>query len=671
MEPRVAVAEAVDAEGAATNVARRLFLCRVILLLSFLGLVASLSAWIALGSTDAAASAGGPSAVNPAVPVCAVISASVFCAAIILQHRCTRGPLNASKAYSLLPLQRLGNSRRDPGGIWLTTIHTNRRNSELNFFGRPFDEKLEFVVNAVKTGDAHQGECAEAIASVFSTFEDPISLADFKLVLDSDLRDIGCSLYSLVFEILSMNHRAVLLSHIEHIQGVPSNDVATETGVNKRIIVLSDMDDTLVSTFKDRRFPFNTMYPGVRQFYHELIRSGGAQEILADWNKAKEQVIFVTARPSWLNPWTRSEMQRHGFGKSVALTGSSMSFITPTQMLQRKTMQCSQVRALYPECVCYLVGDNGQRDIDLGKELLRLNLVRAVFIHDIFEPLSYGQPQVLQKGSSKRQLLSDVLRNGPFSRSASSRTNGTGSLARTEEMAPSVVPAPFSPPPPPPMSSPPPLPIQTEMMSASNFDGGDQAQSEEAGLLSRQNGEGSQEGREWVDQPVHELAAHASPGIRGLGLETPYTEELDDIPMGDNAVSNSVRQLERQLSTGELEKQIYVKQSVPDGFRKNECSEAGIVLFQSYAGAAYAALELGIFNKQALMNVATESAKDFSNIEFSRPWQRIRQREVYLRDIARISHHLSEHEDAVHFLETVHEHIDRDAINPTMSITLN
>ncbi|GBG31074.1 Hypothetical Protein FCC1311_072952 [Hondaea fermentalgiana] len=597
LDSRVDVDDAVAEVQANELYAAKTCVNKVIIVVAGIVLVASVTAWITISGSNVGVQPGSGTKAKLA-PALALISGCALLAALMAHRQCVRP--TAAKAYSLLPLR--GVRRRESAGIWLTEITPGRRDSELNFFGSAFDDKLDFVLKAVQTGDIRDANCAEAVVSVFLSFEAAQDLGEFKLALDHELRELGSSLYSLVFELLGLESRTALLAHISQVQPVAESGVAAGPSSTPRIIVLSDMDDTLVSTFKDQRFPFNTMYPGVRQFYHELIRSGGAQDMPADWNKAKDQVIFVTARPSWLNPWTRNEMRRHGFARSVALTGSSVSFITPAQMLYRKTTQCSQVRALFPECVFYLVGDNGQRDIDLGKELLRLNLVRAVFIHDIFEPLSYGQPRVNDPDSVGRRV--------PFESENSATADATGSGVPTLPPEPTTA------------------------------------------VLPRG-------GTTWVDRPVGELAAEASDNVRGLDLEAPCIVDLESHAEGaETQPAAAGASLVRQRSTGELDRDLFVSQSVPDGYRNEECNEAGIVLFQSYAGAAVAAHEMGIFSTQALMNVATESAKDFSGIQFSRGWQRIRQREVYLRDIARVSHNLHDHEDTLNFLKTVHDNID-------------
>lgn len=62
------------------------------------------------------------------------------------------------------------------------------------------------------------------------------------------------------------------------------------------------------------------------------------------------------------------------------------------KLLKRKIKHCKRVRKIFPESRLYLIGDNGQADIDLGKALLEDCVVDTVFIHNIY-PLLLSQDQ--------------------------------------------------------------------------------------------------------------------------------------------------------------------------------------------------------------------------------------------------------------------------------------
>mmetsp|Transcript_3471 Transcript_3471/g.7464 ORF Transcript_3471/g.7464 Transcript_3471/m.7464 type:complete len:537 (-) Transcript_3471:6-1616(-) len=464
-----------------------------------------------------------------------------------------------SNTYSMLPIYQNSTqgADNDTAAICLTesgAFSQSRRDSSMEILAHSFQKKVDFVVNSIQSFYENDVSAAVAVVKVFTSIDHHDELSEFKLLVDrairKNTRDRGYgvkSLYHFVFECLDSLHQRVLLEHIDQI-------FSSQPVEKRRVIVLSDMDDTFVSTFKDRRFPWNTLYPGVQQFYHELIRLGGMSnsvEIEAGWNHVKDCVTFVTARPSWLHKWTRNELDRHGFETSVALTGSSMSFITPAQMLARKVKQCKGMNKLFPEHVFFLVGDNGQADIDLGKALLSQGLVRQVFIHDIFEPMGAGEPEVVRKRGhfEVRHPVDDQNLLDPLDR------------------------------------TPPTSPVG--------------------------------------DPENHRLT-------KGLSL--------------------------RKHSEGDL--MLHVAQSVPSGYRMQECNDAGIILFQSYTGAALAAMRAGILSVQAMLNVANASACDFADIKFKTESQRQKQRDVFLRDIARISQVVPHASNYVEFLKSVHNKLE-------------
>ncbi len=464
--------------------------------------------------------------------------------------------LSSRKEYSLLPL-----SAND--------VEISRRNSDANLGLWTTEEKTRYVVQFAQNemnGDFNS-DGASFIASIFTCTESSAGLAALKHESDLALRTLGTSLYELVYTVLDAVSRESILLHIDN-QSTENVDGQLKSG--RRAFVISDMDDTLVSTFKDLRFPFNSLYPGVRQFYHELIlscssnnlgeSSGPDTSFFADWNNAKNQVTFVTARPSWLNSWTKHDLRKHEFKTSVALTGSSYSFITPAMMLARKVKQCREMRRLFPEGEFFLVGDNGQRDIDLGKELIKHGLVKAVFIHDIFAPTSRGDPELVPVKQGATNLAVGSIASIQMRRGSKSRATTT-SLGDNDD-----------------------------------------------------------------------------------------SDDTDDTDDGETLVRVACKQNQ------ELE-MMHIRQSVPIGFRNVECAKLGITLFQSYSGAALAAMQQGILQPSAVANVAVASAEDLATMRFSRDSQRATQRDVFLRDIARITHFLNER--GVHS-KAVRDNIDND-----------
>lgn len=171
-------------------------------------------------------------------------------------------------------------------------------------------------------------------------------------------------------------HRAAVLSHFAAV-----NDHCQLK--EEATVVISDIDDTVVSTFKDWRFPFDTLYPGCKQFYHELIMSKSRRRPAAHsvsstcstnslsrqqfWQDARQNVVFVSARPPCLDRFTYDALNKQGFGNSLALTGETTALLSFRKMMERKVVHCTRLQSLFKECSFILIGDNGQADIDLGK----------------------------------------------------------------------------------------------------------------------------------------------------------------------------------------------------------------------------------------------------------------------------------------------------------------
>ena len=81
------------------------------------------------------------------------------------------------------------------------------------------------------------------------------------------LNDVGnrFSLHQLMFQAMSSREREDVLQHFEQQQPALQS--------KRPIKVLSDIDDTLFSSWLDKRWPREIVYPGVRQFFVELTHS--------------------------------------------------------------------------------------------------------------------------------------------------------------------------------------------------------------------------------------------------------------------------------------------------------------------------------------------------------------------------------------------------------------
>ena len=312
-----------------------------------------------------------------------------------------------------LPLYKGTDHRGDLRGL----IAQGKVPALAELLGSGVHEKVDLVVGicAVAEGvlDEFESECVAYVFTCTLVLEE---LHRLKRSLDARLRLVHCRqcrcLYDLIYSVVLHKHRAPIIAHFE---AVSSRASVLSASLKGDVIILSDIDDTLVSTFKDWRFPFATVYPGVKQFYHELVlfarsSSGGDRlcnvDSEADSEDARGKVVFVTARPPCLDSCTTQTLDKRGFPNAVVLRGKILGFVSKRHMLQNKIEQCKRMHKLFPESRIVLNGDNGQTDVELGQELLRLQLVDAVFIHNLYPTQSYSNVTKQHTGTAKSSTVS-------------------------------------------------------------------------------------------------------------------------------------------------------------------------------------------------------------------------------------------------------------------------
>ncbi|KAJ8524299.1 hypothetical protein ON010_g16820 [Phytophthora cinnamomi] len=184
------------------------------------------------------------------------------------------------------------------------------------------------------------------------------------------------------------------------------------------IKLLCDIDDTMLAALFDTRYPELTVYPGVHQFAQELLRrsatiaadtadthSGYEREDDEDdelesgqssSTKSKEvqRVAFLTARPEFLRKRSLQELRACGFQHFTLLMGRFANMWGSQRIASGKLRNFVRFKRVFAEHRFVFVGDNGQGDIDLGKELLKnphLYAVSAVLIHDIIRNHTTGK----------------------------------------------------------------------------------------------------------------------------------------------------------------------------------------------------------------------------------------------------------------------------------------
>lgn len=165
--------------------------------------------------------------------------------------------------------------------------------------------------------------------------------------------------------------------------------IASEALSRGELKVLSDIDDTLYSNWKDTRYPKTNpatgkryTYPGVRAFYRELDLVNAAEPVLCD-------LTFLTARPGdrvgMGEGVTRGHLTELLLGYAKILTGDFSHLLTHELMAERKYQSFVAYRRLFPEYDFVFCGDSGQGDAIAGGLMMKHpgGSVRAVFIHDV------------------------------------------------------------------------------------------------------------------------------------------------------------------------------------------------------------------------------------------------------------------------------------------------
>jgi uncharacterized protein DUF2183 len=198
-------------------------------------------------------------------------------------------------------------------------------------------------------------------------------LTEFKNLLDG--RGNSHDLQQLIFhDIDDALIRQDILTHIrQEAELAPS-------GENK---VLSDIDDTFLANWKDKRYPSKTVYPGVLQFYRELDLGPGRIP------GRQGDLTFISARPQdplgLIEDRTLATLREHGVSSAVMLSGSFTHLLGNARIAAMKLENFSRYVQLYPEYGFVFTGDSGQGDVAFGEQMLATwpHAVRAVFIHDV------------------------------------------------------------------------------------------------------------------------------------------------------------------------------------------------------------------------------------------------------------------------------------------------
>ncbi|WP_026927864.1 phosphatase domain-containing protein [Granulicoccus phenolivorans] len=181
-------------------------------------------------------------------------------------------------------------------------------------------------------------------------------------------------LEDLVFGRLDSAHRRRVLDHFAV--------AAREFGLID-VKVLSDIDDTVISSVLARTFPRGTVYPGALAFLEALDRGPIDQPFtLGD-------LTFVTARPAdalgLVEGFSRQALRAAGVSRMSFMGGSVLGWLSTDAIGRKKLQNIQHYRQLFPEYRLVWVGDTRQADLEVGQRLLveAPDQTAGVFIHDV------------------------------------------------------------------------------------------------------------------------------------------------------------------------------------------------------------------------------------------------------------------------------------------------
>lgn len=258
------------------------------------------------------------------------------------------GPKNRTKLYELLTISRL---------------------AELTVGARVV------LINALQQGRTGRKD-EEAIRNVFLGTKGR-DLTALKNGIDAgeDYRDLQQLIFS------DIDRRRIRNKILDHIR-------AQGAGLSLSAVkALSDIDDTFYRhplDKVDQRYPRGTTYPGVIQYYEELVRGP------AEGSDERGNLVFLTARPKdrtgVIEQHTKESLAKRGIrGEFTVLSGDFLHAIGNKAIAAEKRKNFVGYRRLFPEYSFVFTGDSSQADACFGKGILAEfpGDVRGVFIHDV------------------------------------------------------------------------------------------------------------------------------------------------------------------------------------------------------------------------------------------------------------------------------------------------
>jgi hypothetical protein len=244
-------------------------------------------------------------------------------------------------------------------------------------------DDIEAILNAIRarqrgpTDTDAERAIKEALCRAQGT-----ALGALKRALDAaeDHRDLCALLYQ---DIDDDSIRGEVIAHF----------ASQASALERRMRVLSDIDDTLYANWKDGRYPKKTVYPGVLTFYDELAGKEGCD--------GHPDLVFLTARPDgfgWFEDFTRSRLAKRVRVRFSVLSGSLASARSSAKMAAKKLENFLRYRDVWPECEFVFVGDSGQGDAILAEQMMERGTVRAALIHDVVATSDEARKDLRRRG---------------------------------------------------------------------------------------------------------------------------------------------------------------------------------------------------------------------------------------------------------------------------------
>ncbi len=225
-------------------------------------------------------------------------------------------------------------------------------------------ETRALMVDALQRGKTRQRD-ERAIRNLFVATRGPQQTQLKNLV---DKGDDHYDMHQLLHHDLDhQEYRQQILAHIA--------ENASPTGHLK---VMSDIDDTFYANWVDERYPKQTVYPGVRQFYAELDKRAGSDP---------GDQTFLTARPDdrlgKVKTATKRSLKSRGIDECAVVAGALLSLISNEAIAAKKFEGYQEYREIFPEYNTMFVGDSGQGDALLGLKIQGTPGLEGVYIHDV------------------------------------------------------------------------------------------------------------------------------------------------------------------------------------------------------------------------------------------------------------------------------------------------